>query len=91
METTPLTYAGLAAMAVSPSEAGAYGNSPLGEEIGLHLHPGYPDVHVYVAGQGKIAEVYPDHTYFLYAGVQLASMGPVALALAARLPGWESN
>jgi hypothetical protein len=67
-----LTYEELRAMAVSPSERGAYSNSPLGEDIGLHVHGYEPDsVHVYVASTGKIAEVHPDYTSFLYRGDSL--------------------
>jgi hypothetical protein len=62
-----LTYEELRDMAVSPSERGAYSNSPLGEGIGLHVHSYEPDsVHVYTASVGKIAEVHPGYTRFLY-------------------------
>ncbi len=63
--TEPLTYKALHDMAVKPSERGAYSDSPLGEDIGLHVHGDDRDVHVYVAGVGKVAEVWPDHTDFL--------------------------
>lgn len=61
-----LTYKQLYHMAVAPNERGAYSDSPLGPGIGLHVHGDDLDVHVYVAGFGKIAEVYPDRTNFLY-------------------------
>src|SRR5271156_2381737 len=68
-----LTYEELRAMAVSPAERGAYSFSPLGEDIGLHVHDYEPDsVHVYVASTGKIAEVHPDRTHFLYRGDSLS-------------------
>lgn len=59
-----LSYEELRAMAVQPYERGAYSDSPLGEGIGLHVHGTQPgtDVHVYVAGYGKIAEVWPERT-----------------------------
>jgi hypothetical protein len=62
-----LTYEELRDMAVPPSQRGAYSFSPLGEGIGLHVHSYEPDsVHVYVASTGKIAEVHPGYTSFLY-------------------------
>lgn len=61
------TYQELRAMAVQPHEPGAYSGSPVGEgDVGLHVHPGTDDVHVYVAGFSKLAEVFPDRTRFLF-------------------------
>jgi len=56
-----LTYAQLRAMAVSPSEPGAYSNSPLGADTGVHIHAGDLDVDIVHNGY-KIAEVFPDRT-----------------------------
>ena len=65
-----LTYDELRSMAVSPAERGAYSDSPLGEKVGLHMHSTAlgTDVHVYLAGSGKIAEVFPHSTRFLVNG-----------------------
>jgi oxalate decarboxylase/phosphoglucose isomerase-like protein (cupin superfamily) len=57
------TYEELRAMAVDPSQPGAYSGSPLGEgNIGLHVHPGSEDVHVYLAGSGRVAVAGPHGT-----------------------------
>lgn len=80
-----LSYEELRAMAVPPSEPGAYSHSPLGEAIGVHVHSQAPgtDVHVYVAGYGKIAEVWPDHTSLL---AQRKHLPPAGQAVLGRLP-----
>lgn len=56
-----LTYEELREMAVTPSDEGAYSNSPLGANIGLHVHAGTIDVNV-VVDDLKIATVFPDRT-----------------------------
>jgi hypothetical protein len=83
-----LTYIQLRSMAVSPSQPGAYSGSPLGEDIGLHYHDTYPDVHVYVKGLGKIAEVFPDRTNFLYGASAMPTRA--AEVLWHRLPSHDS-
>lgn len=58
-----LTYQELLAMAVRPSQPGAYSGSPLGERTGLHVHYAGEPVHVVVDGT-KIAEVGSERTWF---------------------------
>lgn len=66
------TYQELREMAVDPSQPGAYSGSPLGEgNVGLHVHPGSDDIHVYVAGFSRVARVYPDRTVFEYGRTSL--------------------
>ncbi len=84
MLTEPLTYDELRTMAVRPSQRGAYSDSPIDPKVGLHVHPGYDDVHVYIAGLGKIAEIYPDHTNFLYRAESMPD--EFAAVLRGRLP-----
>jgi hypothetical protein len=81
-----LTHAQLRSMAVSPYERGAYSQSPLGPETGLHVHSEDGPVHVVVDGS-KIAEVGPDSTYWLD---RLDRMSPFQRGIAVRLPGYEN-
>jgi hypothetical protein len=81
-----LTYEGLLAMAVSPSQPGAYSGSPLGEAIGLHVHYEGEPVHVVVDGT-KVAEVDRDSTWFSAARY----LTPDQRAMQARLPGYQEE
>jgi hypothetical protein len=79
-----LTHAQLRSMAVSPYERGAYSQSPLGPETGLHVHSEDGPVHVVVDGT-KIAEVSPDSTRWMY---RRDSLNEFQRAIAVRLPGY---
>jgi hypothetical protein len=58
-----LTYGELRTMAVSPDQAGAYTRSVFGEgNIGVHVHPGSSEIHVWVENAGRVAVVFPDGT-----------------------------
>ena len=71
-----LTYAQLRALAVDPGQIGAYSGSPLGSEVGVHVHSYEPyNVHVVVNGV-KIAEVHPGRTEVLSPGDPFLSRLP---------------
>lgn len=68
----PLSYEELRAMAVRPSQPGAYSGSPLGPHTGLHVHYEGDPVHVVVNGD-KIAEISSDHSWFPLPGRLLSA------------------
>jgi hypothetical protein len=88
----PFTHGDLMSMAVSPSQRGAYSHSPLGDGIGLHVHDSDPEnVHVYVTGFGKVAEVHPGRTDILAGSYLAVESAAAARDLVRRLPNLEES